>query len=321
MEIKEEHAFDIPGGKGRCVLKWQNWVLTCRLEQYRKCNASVLNNTARSSIFNIVSDKSRSNRRVGCTIAKRARKTPKATQKYRKRARLSESSQDNFTADNSDHDVVSNIYDIENNANFSINLFEACLRLRDMGVQYNHTKFPAIIIKFRRPSSAVLVFSTGSVLCTGTKDEKTAIFIVNYVVRLLRIRMYPSLRIQPGSWNIENVVADTRTQQRIDVYSFARSRPESCVYEPKIFPAATYRKTIVGDPDSPNGGDVKKITILIFNSGKIVLTGAKYGKDIFTAFKECLSELVPYMEDIEFKKPEPKTIVTTTDYVAASSTT
>jgi len=274
------------------VLGWQNWVLTCCLERYRVSSKlkQMLSENAYSEMF--VGDKKR---RIGCSVPKKARKKSKNTQKYKEKAFLYEQGLVGSIDDVHSKeigDTIDNPFDIENKTNFSINLFEAVIRLQEYGVQYNSTKFPAIVIKFRRPSSAVLVFSTGNMVCTGAKDELTATYLVNYMVGLLRTHMYPSLRIAPDSWKIENVVADTHINQKINVFEFSKKNRDKCNYEPEIFSAATYRKTI----QCPTEQD-KKIVILIFGSGKIVFTGAKKSQQIIIAFKETIEEIIPYIYD------------------------
>jgi len=287
--------FETPSGYV-CRLSWQNWVIKCSLERYRPSNMKKRHVTIDStmSVPDMISytfQETTSRKRVGCSVSKKARKQSRSTKKYKKHARMFEKGE--LSASSShllDREVVDPL-NLENKTNFSINLFEAAIRLQDKGVQYNNTKFPAIVIKFRRPSSAVLVFSTGSIICTGAKDELTATYLVNYMVGLLRVRMYPSLRIKPGTWSIENVVADTHVKNKIDVYGFSKKYAENCNYEPKIFSAATYRKKIID-----SSGEGKKIAILIFNSGKIVFTGAKNKQEIISAFHGCLSELSPFIE-------------------------
>lgn len=59
-------------------------------------------------------------------------------------------------------------------------------------------------------------------------------------------------------------------------------------YEPEIFPGLIYRKY----------QQQKKITLLIFVSGKVVITGAKSVDDIDSAFRYIL----PFLE--QFKKKQ-----------------
>jgi transcription initiation factor TFIID TATA-box-binding protein len=53
-------------------------------------------------------------------------------------------------------------------------------------------------------------------------------------------------------------------------------------YEPELFPGLIYR---MKQP---------KIVLLIFVSGKIVLTGAKYRKEIYAAFENMFPVLTEY---------------------------
>ena len=53
-------------------------------------------------------------------------------------------------------------------------------------VEYRPKKFPGLVFRLKRPKTATLIFSTGKMVCTGSKSEKMAIRAVNKVVRELK---------------------------------------------------------------------------------------------------------------------------------------
>jgi transcription initiation factor TFIID TATA-box-binding protein len=54
------------------------------------------------------------------------------------------------------------------------------------GVEYRPETFPGLVFRIKRPKSAILIFSTGKMVCTGTKSEKEARKAIKKVVRELK---------------------------------------------------------------------------------------------------------------------------------------
>ena len=42
------------------------------------------------------------------------------------------------------------------------------------GVEYDPEKFPGLVYKLKRPRTAILIFRTGKMVCTGAKSSKEA---------------------------------------------------------------------------------------------------------------------------------------------------
>lgn len=80
------------------------------------------------------------------------------------------------------------------------------------------------------------------------------------------------------SIQIENVVATSGIDQELDLGTLA-SDLHATQYQPDQFPGIVYR---VHDP---------KAAVLIFDSGKIVCTGAKGVDEVYTAFDDVFEEL------------------------------
>jgi len=77
---------------------------------------------------------------------------------------------------------------------------------------------------------------------------------------------------------IQNVVASASLNHRIDVKAVCKAFPKT-EYRPDIFPGLVFRL------------ETPKTATLIFNSGKMVCTGAKSEKDSITAVKSIVSRL------------------------------
>lgn len=75
------------------------------------------------------------------------------------------------------------------------------------------------------------------------------------------------------------MVGSCDVQFAISLEGLSTDHDRFSTYEPEIFPGLIYRMV------SP------KIVLLIFASGKIVLTGAKNKEDIYTAFENMYAVL------------------------------
>jgi len=143
-------------------------------------------------------------------------------------------------------------------------------------VEYRPKQFPGLVFRLKRPKTAILIFSTGKMVCTGAKSEKEAKRAVKKVVMELK----KSGIIIPGKPEIKivNIVASANLLGRIEleeaVYSLGRT-----MYEPEQFPGIIYR---MDDP---------KVVILLFASGKLVCTGATKEDDVHEAVDNLRQQL------------------------------
>ena len=135
-------------------------------------------------------------------------------------------------------------------------------------VEYRPEKFPGLVFRLKKPKTAILIFSTGKMVCTGAKSEKEAKRAVKKVV----IELKKSGIIIPGKPEIKivNMVASANLLGRIELEDCAYSLGRT-MYEPEQFPGLIYR---MDDP---------KVVILLFASGKLVCTGATKEEDVYDA--------------------------------------
>jgi transcription initiation factor TFIID TATA-box-binding protein len=135
-------------------------------------------------------------------------------------------------------------------------------------VEYRPEKFPGLVFRLKKPKTAILIFSTGKMVCTGAKSEKESKRAVMKVIRELKksgiiIIGKPDLKIQ-------NIVASGNLAGLIDLERSAYTLGRT-MYEPEQFPGLIYRM------------DEPKVVILLFASGKLVCTGAKKEEDVYEA--------------------------------------
>ncbi|MCW4023120.1 MAG: TATA-box-binding protein [archaeon] len=135
-------------------------------------------------------------------------------------------------------------------------------------VEYRPEKFPGLVYRLKKPKTAILIFSTGKMVCTGAKSENESKKAVLKVVRELKksgiiITSKPEIKIV-------NIVASANLLGIIELEDCAYSL-EKTMYEPEQFPGLIYR---MDDP---------KVVILLFASGKLVCTGATKEEDVYLA--------------------------------------
>ncbi len=133
-------------------------------------------------------------------------------------------------------------------------------------VEYHPDRFPGLVFRLKTPKTATLIFTSGKMVCTGSKSEELARKAVKTVVQNLRkggivVRKDPIVTIQ-------NIVASINLGGKIHLEKAARTLPRS-MYEPEQFPGLIHRML---DP---------KTVILLFSSGKLVCTGAKHEEDVY----------------------------------------
>jgi transcription initiation factor TFIID TATA-box-binding protein len=119
-------------------------------------------------------------------------------------------------------------------------------------------------------------------VCTGAKSEEESRLAARKYARIIQKLGYKEAKF--SEFKIQNIVGscDVGFPIRLEGLSFAHGNFSS--YEPELFPGLIYRMT------------KPKIVLLIFVSGKIVLTGAKQREEILKAFEI----IYPVLQ--EFKK-------------------
>ena len=132
--------------------------------------------------------------------------------------------------------------------------------------EYNPEQFPGLILKMDTPVKAsALLFSSGKIICTGTKSMRDARKAIQGIIERLnkiniRVTKKPDIEIQ-------NMVASGSVGGKLNLNEIV-FKFENTEYEPEQFPGLVYKM-----PDS-------HITFLLFGTGKIVVTGAKSEDEI-----------------------------------------
>lgn len=146
--------------------------------------------------------------------------------------------------------------------------------------EYNPRKVNAVVLRFRSPRSTALVYSNGKVMVTGSRSESEALISCKKVSKI--IYKIGNENVRFSNFQIENIVASTDVRFPVRLEGMAYEHRQSCSYEPELFPGLVYRLL---EP---------KISLLVFVSGKVVITGGRNRSDIITAFKSIFPVLYKY---------------------------
>jgi len=143
-------------------------------------------------------------------------------------------------------------------------------------VEYRPEQFPGLVYKLKKPKAAILMFSTGKMICTGARSERLAKRAVMKAVEELKrngivIVGKPDIQVQ-------NIVASGDLFGTIDLEKTTYGLKKT-IYEPEQFPGLIYRM------DNPRS------VMLLFTSGKFVCTGARSESQVYEAVKNLKENL------------------------------
>ncbi|MGA3198025.1 MAG: TATA-box-binding protein [Halobacteriota archaeon] len=146
------------------------------------------------------------------------------------------------------------------------------------GADYDPKRFPGVVYRTKDPKTAALLFRSGKIVCTGAKSIDEAHEGIENVFQSLRnigidVKGTPEITVQ-------NIVASADLHSALNLNAIANGLGlENIEYEPEQFPGLVYR---VSDP---------KVVILLFGSGKLVITGGKKPEDMVSAVDRIVTEL------------------------------
>ena len=157
-----------------------------------------------------------------------------------------------------------------------IDLKQATLDLD--GVDYDPKRFPGLVYRTKNPKTAALIFRSGKIVCTGAKSIDDVHRGMENVFQSLRniginVDGTPEIKVQ-------NIVASADLHSVLNLNSIALGvGMENVEYEPEQFPGLVYR---LSEP---------KVVILIFGSGKLVITGGRVLEDAANAVDQIVKQL------------------------------
>lgn len=154
------------------------------------------------------------------------------------------------------------------NLDCKLNLKKIALHARN--AEYNPKRFAAVIMRIREPRTTALIFSSGKMVCTGAKSEEESKIAARKYARIVQKLGF---KVKFQDFKIQNMVGSCDVKFPIRLEGLVLTHSQFSSYEPELFPGLIYRMV------------KPRIVLLIFVSGKVVLTGAKVKQEILEAFE------------------------------------
>ncbi|KAI9670814.1 MAG: TATA-box-binding protein [Trizodia sp. TS-e1964] len=166
--------------------------------------------------------------------------------------------------------IVPTLQNIVATVNLDCRLDLKTIALHARNAEYNPKRFAAVIMRIREPKTTALIFASGKMVVTGAKSEDDSKLASRKYARIIQKLGFNA---KFTDFKIQNIVGSCDIKFPIRLEGLASRHHHFSSYEPELFPGLIYRML------------KPKIVLLIFVSGKIVLTGAKVREEIYSAFE------------------------------------
>lgn len=166
--------------------------------------------------------------------------------------------------------IVPTLQNIVATVNLDCRLELKTIALHARNAEYNPKRFAAVIMRIREPKTTALIFASGKMVVTGAKSEDDSKLAARKYARIIQKLGFNA---KFTDFKIQNIVGSCDVKFPIRLEGLAYAHGTFSSYEPELFPGLIYRMV------------KPKIVLLIFVSGKIVLTGAKQREEIYKAFE------------------------------------
>ncbi|VVB83413.1 TATA-box-binding protein 2 [uncultured archaeon] len=142
--------------------------------------------------------------------------------------------------------------------------------------EYNPETFPGLVLRVKEPKSAVLVFSSGNLVCTGTKSILQVRQVIDAVIKQLK-KINVKITTKPKI-TVQNIVASGTINLKLNL-NYLALEMQNTEYEPEQFPGLVYKLI------EPNA------TFLLFSNGKLVCTGTKNKEQLENSMAQLLKNV------------------------------
>ncbi len=147
-----------------------------------------------------------------------------------------------------------------------------------IGGDYDPEQFPGLVYRTKDPRTAALIFRSGRIVCTGARciaDVSRGLDKVFNQLKSADIEVIPDPEVI-----VQNIVASADLGSVLNLNAICIGLGlENVEYEPEQFPGLVLR---LNQP---------KVVVLLFGSGKLVITGGKKPKDAEEAVDYIVKEL------------------------------
>ncbi|KAL4113838.1 hypothetical protein QTP88_017405 [Uroleucon formosanum] len=174
-----------------------------------------------------------------------------------------------MTPASADPGIVPQLQNIVSTVNLGCRLDLKTIALHARNAEFNPKRFAAVIMRIREPRTTALIFSSGKMVCTGAKSEEDSRLAARKYARIIQKLSFPAKFLD---FKIQNMVGSCDVKFPIRLEGLVLTHGQFSSYEPELFPGLIYRMV------------KPRIVLLIFVSGKVVLTGAKVRQEIYDAY-------------------------------------
>ena len=161
------------------------------------------------------------------------------------------------------------------------------------GCEYNPKRFAAITVRIKESNdghaltATALFFRSGKIVCTGARSVALSRWALIRFVSIIRSIGFP---VSMRGYEVQNMVASTSIGKQINLTQMAAAHTLNCHYEPEQFPGLVFRVR-----------DSKQVCLL-FESGQIVITGAKKHSHVTRAYKVVYPLILNFVYQQPMKK-------------------
>ena len=203
----------------------------------------------------------------------------------------------NFIFDTEEYTYTPKIEEIEptiNNIISSVNL-GCSLNLKNISMkiknsEYNSNRSSTLILKPKNINVTATIFSTGKMVCTGAKSEKES---KSACIKFAKIVNKAGFKAELKDFKIQNIIASYDVKFKIYLSDLFNRINILINDNLKKIGSGSYCRY---NKNELNGIifyiDESKISLLIFESGKIVISGAKKIKEINGIFQNIYPILI-----------------------------
>jgi transcription initiation factor TFIID TATA-box-binding protein len=161
--------------------------------------------------------------------------------------------------------------------------------------EYRPEQFPGLVYRLWDPKVAMLIFSSGKMVCTGAKSVEDAKRAVKKVTKDPIEKCFGK-QLEPPYIEVQNIVASGNFDKRIIIDQIIRLHTPrySTMYEPEQFPGAETRDSKRFEKVGP---DDKKIVIkenpvfLLFDPNKYISVGCTTQESLTTRIGDLYKTL------------------------------
>ncbi|XP_026315354.1 TBP-related factor-like isoform X2 [Hyposmocoma kahamanoa] len=123
--------------------------------------------------------------------------------------------------------------------------------------EYNPARFQGVVMKILEPRATALVFRSGKIVCTGTRNEHDSYIAARKFARIIQKLGFSAKFLD---FKIQNFIATADLRFPVRLEALQQAHGQFTSYEPELFPGLVYRMVR------------PRVVLLIFVNGKIVFT-------------------------------------------------